>query len=171
MVKASYCVVLPVTNTVGYSKGQTNDLGPNAPVDVLKLSPNDVVRFSLLLLCTMAELTSLYLTPPTSFAVISQVDLHSIPTSLHFSVQHPPRRRYSNYSILHFLLSLLRATPGNRTFLTRGTVKGFVCVYARSSCVHSLQEFTFEVDGQCKCSEDRWSNILFEQPWWRAGFQ
>ena len=59
MVKVSYCIVLPVATAVGYSKGQMSNLGPNAPIDVLKLSPNDVVCFSLLLFCTMAEITSL----------------------------------------------------------------------------------------------------------------
>ena len=58
-MEALFCVVFAVATAVGYSKGQTSNLRPNASIDVLKLSPNNIVRFSLLPFCTTAELTSL----------------------------------------------------------------------------------------------------------------
>ena len=48
-MEALFCVVFAVATAVGYSKGQTSNLGHNASIDVLRLSPNDIVRFSLLL--------------------------------------------------------------------------------------------------------------------------
>ena len=44
-----YRAVLAVATAAGYSKSQTSNLRPNALINVLKLSPNAVVRFSSLI--------------------------------------------------------------------------------------------------------------------------
>ena len=49
MVKMLYRAVLAVATAAGYSKSQTSNLGPNASINVLKLSPNAVLRFSSLI--------------------------------------------------------------------------------------------------------------------------
>lgn len=59
MVKALCCVVFAVATAVGYSRSQTSIIGPNASMNVLKLSPDAVVRFSSLVVWVVAELTPL----------------------------------------------------------------------------------------------------------------
>ena len=60
MVKALCCVVLLAATVVGHSKGQTSNLGFNASLDVLRLSPNTVVRFSSLFFFFARWLNSLH---------------------------------------------------------------------------------------------------------------
>ena len=59
MVKMLYCAVLAVATAAGYSKSQTSNLRPNTSINVLKLSPSAVVRFSSLVVWVVAELTPL----------------------------------------------------------------------------------------------------------------
>ena len=49
MAKTLCHAVLAVATAAGYSKSQTINLGSNASINVLKLSPNAVVRFSSLI--------------------------------------------------------------------------------------------------------------------------
>ena len=154
MVEMLYHVVLAVATAADYSKSQTNNIGWNTSINVLISSPKRCCTFLIYDSFGWQPSSLNFSSPfhPLSLSLIKST-VYSVPTFLHFSIQHLPHRHSSVYSTRHFYLSLLCMTSGSSTFLMWDTTKQFIYIFSYSPCVHSLQDSRLEVDRQFGGSE------------------